>query len=202
MIYSEGNKAVTEEFRINRIKLKYAELFPLFSKLTPPTEVKSIVAQIKKAITGKDLTEGAIFCYPQDIMRPTFLYALLSLESFKSFRMMNAYELVDIFLGNNEEISSTLNIYEETLGLYLGFHEFVNRRQSEFIQQLMYDRVIKRRITWIYYKGTKDQLSLSRIDSTKTETGFNAVSLLAKELHFPIIDMDSSGKSVPVHEDF
>ena len=136
----------TDEQKLKRVKATYSALFPLNTK-------KEDMDTIKNSLKGKDFKKSTLIICPYDWMRPTFLFMFLSLGEYVSNKIFNAYKLLDIYLGNDEEFQSISQVSAEYIATYLGYGEFENRRQADSIVQLASYQDSRNKSTWLYYKG-------------------------------------------------
>jgi hypothetical protein len=196
----DGKLAFTQDFQRRRVRLKYPMLFPLFP---PDCDGQAVLSSIKETLSGVDFHRGSLIVSPKDWMKPVFLYALLSLKEEHPFYLMNAYHLLDIFLGHaEEEYEAISEIEHRTVGIYWGYSEMENRRQSDMIEQFMSLSATRgpvRKIeeagvfstsgqaTWLFYKGSMSALKAK----------FPRVVALAGELGFSVVDFGGGGVSVP-----
>lgn len=82
-------------------------------------------------------------------LKYTALALILKLKSFESLKFMNAYELLDIYLGNSEEFKSILDIPQKIIIVYFSGTEFENKRQADIIIQLGEYMSVSNRYLWV-----------------------------------------------------
>ena len=151
----DGSFQATSAYRMKRVRAHYPDLFPLTTGRVLKQEAQ---ATITETLGGEVLNRNfAVFC-TEDLLKPVMLYALLSLGKFVSYQMMSGYRLLDICLGKDEEYASIANIHADLTILYMGFSEFDNRRQSDVLEQYVEQQAVRSRLTWLYYRGTKQGL--------------------------------------------
>lgn len=95
-----------------------------------------------------------IIQYSGELLNYIALAKLIKDGKYQSYMFMNAYELIDIYLGNKEEIKCISDIEASLVIVYLGYSEFENKRQSDVIEQLFEIQRINRRKMWVLYRGT------------------------------------------------
>lgn len=176
--------------------MKYPELFPLEPT---PKLVPAHISLVRERLAGIDFRKGVILLSTQDLMKTCFLYGILSIGEEVSFKMMNAYGLIEILLGLSREedaYTAISQLEHRVVALYLGYSEMENRRQSDVIEQLFSlssTRGPIRRVSseyetshlvgqavWLFFKG-----SLSHM--TKQ---YPNVLGLAKDLGYSIVDLN------------
>lgn len=174
---------VTKELKVKRLKTHYPDLFPL--NLDNFEDRKLVLKDIKESFEKVNFSNNLFITCKDDLLKPTLLYGLISLGSYVNFELMNAYRLLDIYLGKDDKYNSLFKIYSNYLAIYLGYRESANKRQSDVIEQTIENRIIKNRRTWIYYKGTK----------SKFNSKFPAVMSLLEERNFDVIEYSLTNKA-------
>lgn len=97
---------------------------------------------------------------------------------FKSFRVMNVYELIEVFLGKLDFADSVFKLNERILILLNGFHEMENRRQEDLILQTLENRRRMGTFTWFYNRGRTNPLKA--VDTYLRGNKFKVVELDGK----------------------
>jgi len=101
--------------------------------------------------------------------------AHLLLRSGRSFEVLNAYELIEIFLGHMaERYQSVLEIRAPLLIILFGYAEMENRRQEDLILQVLDNRIRLGLHTWFVCKGP---MTLSQVEKSLKDKGFTWLSL-------------------------
>ena len=77
------------------------------------------------------------------------LSLILRLKKFKSVKFLNAYELIDIYLGNVEEYKTIFDLKQDIILVYFTGTEFENRRQDDIVIQLGENLLTNNRHLWI-----------------------------------------------------
>lgn len=132
-------------YKLNKLRAHYPDIcrFDSFDK----DRLKSILSQVTDnkfeivQFTGEDLNYVALAKIIKD-------------GTFQSYMFINAYELIDIYLGNKEEIKCISDIEVSLIIVYLGYSEFENKRQSDVIEQVFEIQRVWRRKMWVLYRGT------------------------------------------------
>lgn len=171
----------TPEQQKRRLELNYPQLFPLNADTR---DLTMVVNNLK----GKDFTKFSLVISPYDWMRPTFLYMFMSLGKYVSSKICNAYEFLDIYLGNSEEYQSIAEIEVDVIATYLGYGEFENKRQEDILLQLINYQKARNKNFWLFFKGSEHQFAAR----------YPALYALFKE--YNIIEMSKS-KSGVISED-
>lgn len=95
----------------------------------------------------------------------------------KYLRVMNAYELIEIYLGNLESYKSIFELKMDILVLMYGYSEFENRRQSDIILQTMENRRRLGLQTWFVNLGKEIPAKLSKVASYMQSSNYEVVNL-------------------------
>lgn len=135
----------SDGFKLNRFKAHYRDLYPM---VVPEGGMEFIRTCLSNVL---DVKKPVLVVCPTDLMRPSFAY-LFSRIGFVDYRLMSAYSLIDIFLGNNEEEKTVLDISPDVVCLYLGYGEFENKRQADVIIQLVNALMMEGKTLWLYAK--------------------------------------------------
>lgn len=132
----------SKEFMIKRFRSHYRDLFP--SEMTP--DCKRFLNTIPK-----EAVKPVLIINPNDYMKQAFAYLFLN-KGFVSYKVMSAYSLLDVYLGNSEDYQTVLDISPDVLCLYLGYGEFENKRQVDIVVQTIHNQVLQGKTVWIYCK--------------------------------------------------
>lgn len=144
----------TLEFKLLQLKSRYKDLFPLGVN---EQELKSLWSIFNSTpALGKMAKSNGYVCMSEDILRPLLLRLFVEKGQFTDYRLMNAYSLIEIYLGHNDDITSIEQLESNHIVLYLGFSEFENKRQADIIMQLIEQQLLRRGTLWLIYKGSED----------------------------------------------
>lgn len=144
-ITDSGLKA-TPELRVKRFKSRYPELFQ--NKNFDLEALKAVYNQIP------EVRDFMLITYPKDCMGYSIMTLFMRLGRYEDALIINAYTLLDIYLGKSEDYQSISDIENRVVCVYLGYSEFENRRQSDIIEQLMEQQRVHGGKFWLLYKGT------------------------------------------------
>ena len=124
---------------------------------------KEDAKKIQESLANVSVDKSMVLVSSKDMMKPTFA-CLFAKKGFVSYKFMSAYSLLDVYLGNNEDYKTILDISADVVCLYLGYGEFENKRQDDVIIQLMsYLEQFKHHV-WLYFKGGMNELRLNHGD--------------------------------------
>ena len=121
-------------------------------------------------VSKVDFSKDVFVVSNKDLYRETFVLGLLALKKKRSYKVINAYRLIDIMVGNDLEYKAVSHIGEDILMVTLGYNEMENKRQIEVINQVIDIRRMSKKLTWIFYKGML-------FDATKLGIRLTPVSL-------------------------
>lgn len=134
--------------KLMRLKAKFPQII-----------TKDLDMQVVKEIYSKLQSKSfSLISYTRDYMKESILALILKQsEITKEFpsniSIMNAYELIEIYLGHVEEITSVFQISPNTLIIYLGYSEFENKRQSDILEQVFENQRVQNKRFHVVYKG-------------------------------------------------
>lgn len=160
--------------RLQRVKAHYPDICT-FSKFDP-----TLFREVSRQVA--DLPEISIIQYQTELLNYVALSLVLKDKKFQSYVFMNAYELLDIYLGNKEEFSCISDITASLAIVYLGYSEFENKRQSDVIEQFIDIQRVNHRAFHLLFRG-------SSIESKYPTTASHV-----KSLGYPIITIKTSSK--------
>lgn len=90
--------------------------------------------------------------------------------NYQSYMFMNAYELIDIYLGNKSDLKCISDIEATLVIVYLGYSEFENKRQCDVMEQLFEMQRVHRRKFWVLYRGSSIESKYQRlVDAFKAQ---------------------------------
>lgn len=136
------------ELDLIRLKLYLRPLLPI---------KKEVLDLIKQEQLSKSLSQ--VYLSTQDICKELFVSILMSLDHKVSYKVMNAYRLLDIMLEHDLEYKSASHISEEYLFLFSGYDEMQNKRQGDVINQIMQLRSFNNKKTILFHKGNQRSLA-------------------------------------------
>lgn len=129
------------------------------------------------------------------IAKGIFAVLLLRGGFTRTYRFLNMYELIEIYLGKRDE-NSIFTLKDDVLMLTYGFNEFANKRQEDIVLQLLDFRQGLKKITWIYCcGGGLDKLGLTSVHKYIVDHKFSRVCIVARNVilsHRPGIGMTIS----------
>lgn len=153
----KDNKYVlSKDEQLKRMTIYYNKLLPLD---TNKDDLEKLSHQLEKY----NFKDSLVFISSKDIYKSVFYLGLRSLGKKVQYEVMNAYRLIDIYLGNDPLYKSVSAIECKYLLIYLGYNEFENKRQGDIIDQVMSLRKTEGKYTWLFYRGTKSAYSNYKI---------------------------------------
>lgn len=167
----EGDSIIaTHTYKVKRFFARFPELFR--GKDFTLATLKDVVSQLEGKVTSKYL----IVKYEKDLMRYV-VTALMMMTGYKPIKIMNAYNLIDVLVGNSEEYSCISDIEGDIICVYLGYSEMENKRQSDVIEQLLEKQVMSGKSFWLLYKGNDFNSKYSRVQNLVTEIKGNIIQI-------------------------
>lgn len=157
-IIEDGKRKATKEFKKRRFMARYNDFFPFN---IPFKDQKRVLNLIKDTLIEYDFNKHSIIICEYDLMKPSIAFAFLALRKYVDYRFFNAHRLVDVYVNKDEEFTSVEQMISKYTVTYLGFSEFHNRRQSDFLSQLAELCHVKNKTFWLYYKGRRTSLSVN-----------------------------------------
>lgn len=170
-MYNKDASGITasEDFQFKRLRAHFEPLFPL--KLGSRKGLSDFISLFKE-----EQKKGSIIVYSkEDIANAVFLALVLYRGKFFSHMKMNGYELIDIYLGHQEDVPSLLSLEADVIMITLGYNEFENRRQEDAILQVLDNQVHKGHQMWIFYKGSQADFK-SKFSKLRDEVFFSGGS--------------------------
>jgi hypothetical protein len=175
----DGGLKVDNDFKKKRMKVNYPHLFPLF---IPFKDKKQTLRDIRDNLKDVNFNNNVgIFC-KHDLMKACMLYGFITLGEYVDYNFMNGYRLLNISLGKDNDYNDVTYINNDYLIIYLGYKEFNNKRQSDVVEQVIEDRMIKNKKTWIYYMGSQ----------SKFKRKYKGTLEVMKRRRFEIVDINLS----------
>jgi hypothetical protein len=108
---------------------------------------------------------------PVSEFKGAIAHCLLKSGVSRSYRYLNAYELIDIYLGNHPDYRALLSISADIVVIDYGFDEFENKRQEDALNQVISNQIRRKKLVWIFSYG---MFPLSRVtDLCKKSENFN-----------------------------
>jgi len=153
-------------------KRKIQHYLRTLGRLSDPGELA--IKVLEKVDPSKNLY---ILCNERDMAKISGMFAFLLIRRarFDSFKVMNVYELIEVFLGKHDDADSIFKLNDSVLMLTNGFQEMENRRQEDLILQTLENRRRSGKVTWFYNRGRSNPLKL--VDSFLRENGFEVVDI-------------------------
>lgn len=102
-----------------------------------------------------------------------YLWCKFGIDS--SMKVMNSYELVEIFLGNLEGQTSLLNLDSQILVILHGYNEMANKRLPDFILQVLDNRRRLHLVTWFINRGSR--CNLDPVQDYITSNSFDKIAI-------------------------
>lgn len=137
----------TSKDKVRKFIAHYPELFR--GKCFEVDLFKMIYANIEEPI------DFELVIHEEDIMRYILATMIMKNGRYEDTLIMNAYTLLDVYLGKHEDYSSILDIENRVICLYMGYSELFNKRQSDVIEYLVEQQRIKGHKLWLIYKGSQ-----------------------------------------------
>lgn len=130
---------------------KFKRMYPrLFTSNIDSLKLKEVREELSSIATPYS---NVMVCHSEEIMNYVIINLILKMDSYEDVLIMNGYELLDIYLGNNEDVKSIFDVTAKVICLYLGYSEFENKRQSDIIEQLCEQQRVRGNYVWLIYKG-------------------------------------------------
>lgn len=158
------------EVRKEQILNKYKMLLPINSDKESFNKTMNYIAD--KNIKGNTLILGSSNNFKMPFMSMLFNH-LKYVDRAPTLEVINAYQLVEMYFGDNGERLPIGTSKKEVSCYTIGFNEPPNKKTLEFLSYLMYQG---RGTTWIYLKGENRELVK-----------------IAEELNYTILDLDNLG---------
>lgn len=155
-IIKDNKYVLSPEQQLKRMKIYYGKLLPLDTN-------KEELLKLSDKVKDFNFKQTLTIISSKDIYKSVFYLGLRSLGKKVNYEVMNAYRLIDIYLGNDPVYKSVSAIENKYLLLYLGYNEFENKRQGDIIDQVMSLRRTENKYTWLFYRGNKTGYSNYRI---------------------------------------
>lgn len=137
-----------KELNLIRLRLYLKPLLPI---------KREVFSLIKQEQLSDSLSQ--VYVSSQDMCKELFVAILMKLDHKVSYKVMNAYRLLDIMLEHDLEYKSASHITEEYLFLFSGYDEMENRRQGDVINQIMQLRSFSNKKTILFHKGNQRSLA-------------------------------------------
>ena len=139
----EGKTVATPQMKIKRFFNRYPDISRDMS-----------LESLKKVYDNISCSGSLVLISYQGEWKSQVLASLLMRnQKYENLIVFNAYSLIDIFLGNNEEYKSLLDIDRDIVCVYAGYNEFENKRAQDVILQLADQQKVHNKKFWFLYKG-------------------------------------------------
>lgn len=174
-MFYEG-KALNKDYQIMRFKTHYSVLFPV----KVDENIKKNSEYIKEAVGEVKKEENLLIICEKDYMKLSYISALLSLGKFVAFKLLNSYELIEIFLDRKiDKYTSILDIDDELIGLTMGYSEPENKRQEDLLCQFLEERSTKKLPVWVFFRGNEAELrkKYKEFYEVMSEKGYRIIDL-------------------------
>jgi len=137
------------------------------------------VPEYQKHLDGAE-KRGVLLQVPETFSSPrqakwVFAYLLLKGGIRRTYEILNAYELVDIYFREHVKFGSVHRLTQDVLCLYYGFHEFKNTRQGELICQTLSLRDAKGLSNLVMVRGNPEFGTL--LESYAEDNGYQTIQL-------------------------
>ena len=164
-----------DKYFVNKFFNKYKEFVDVGLAKDNLVEYKKRLSIISKMTEKVDFTKNVLVIYQKDIAREVFLSGFARQEEYKSYKLYNVGDLMDIFFGNrsyksgNDEedvINSELDISKDVLCVTVNYYETSGK--SEWRDEIMVSTIVNRgngkfkgkvKLNWIFSKGSKEELA-------------------------------------------
>jgi len=147
-IEKEGRRVATDELKMRRFRAKYPFLFPIPS---PPEEERQ---KIKRLITDEVTGSNIFVSGTDDYLKYCVAQLIIQHGEYIDVTMMNAYRLIYILVGEDEDYPNLNEVKTPNLVIYLGYAELQNKRQGDVIEQIFEIQRVRGHRLWLYYKGS------------------------------------------------
>lgn len=133
-------------------------------------------------------TEGygdlTVFYYDKDIVHYIVAALIMKEKRYMDINFMNAYQLIDIYLGHVEEITCLSNIDNEVVAVYDGVG-MPNKQKGNILIQVIEQQRMRSNKFWLFYKGTPQKLN----------TMYTEVAEIIKDDNFKVLQYTVQGAS-------
>lgn len=138
------------EDRFRRLINKYPEVYK--GKSLDISVLKSVYESIGEYSNFKAVI------YQKDILQYAITALIMKYGKYPDLNLMNAYELIDIYLGHSEYYSCISEIRSDLVVIYDGYGGIPNKQKGNMIVQLIEQQRMKGKKFWFLYKGTSKDL--------------------------------------------
>ena len=135
--------------KFNRLIKRYPEVF----------RDKSFNYETFKRVFEKtEVDSNLTVCYiDQDIIHYIVMAMVMKSGRYLDINFVSAYELIDIYLGNVEDVSCLTALTNEVIAVYDGVG-MPNKQKGNIIAQVADQQRMAGRKFWLFYKGNKSKL--------------------------------------------
>lgn len=145
------------EYKIRKLKAHYPDICRI------DNFNKDIFKEVLDRVTDRDFE---LIQFSGELLNYIAMAKVIKSQRYQSYMFINAYELIDIYLGNKEEIKCISDIEVSLAIVYMGYSEFENKRQLDVLEQLFEQQRVNRRKLWILYRGNSIESKYSRLVDT------------------------------------
>lgn len=174
------NELVQDKFR--RLIRRYPEVFR--GKRFDKEEFKRVF----------DKTQGygnlTVFYYDKDIIHYIIASIVIRESRYMDINFMNAYQLIDIYLGKVEEVPCLSIINNEVVAVYDGVG-MPNKQKGNILIQIIEQQRMAGKKFWLFYKGTPAKLS----------SMYPEVMEILRDDNFTVVSFNGLNRSSVVEED-
>jgi hypothetical protein len=124
--------------------------------LRPLGEIQAPGKKVLKKVKGLDTTQNMYFIWDENEDRKIhglFSVLLVKRGLTRTYHVLDAYELVDIWFRTHALWDSVMKIMMDVLILQVGFTTSPNRETPTLILQCLENRKRKFKTTWVFQKG-------------------------------------------------
>lgn len=124
-----------------RLRAWYPQVFPV-NKFT--------FEEYQKYTSYTQVLQNMVVSCQETEVKPVTFSILSKLDRIASFDFMPAYRLIDIFLSHDETYASLAQVEPTLLVLYLGIAGTENRKQEDFIIQVLEQQKMVGKYVWLF----------------------------------------------------
>lgn len=139
----DGKTVATSRMKVKRFFNRYPDV----SRDMPMESLQRVFGQIQKS------GSLVLVTYQGELRSEVLASLLMRNQKYDNLVVYNAYSLIDIFLGNNEDVQSLLDIDRDIVCVYAGYNEFENKRAQDVILQVADQQKVHYKKFWFLYKG-------------------------------------------------
>lgn len=140
----EGKTVATPQMKVKRFFNRY------------PDVSRDMTLESLQEVYGKITSTGplVLVSYRGELRSQVLASLLMRNHKYDNLLVLNAYSLIDIYLGNNDDCKSLLEIDRDIVCIYAGYNEFENKRTQDVILQLADQQMVRNKKFWFLYRGS------------------------------------------------